>query len=72
MIILRSRMFISKEDSAELSKHYAEQAKNGVIVLDNYTDLVHVSEQDNVINVIAGLDPENEEEQSEEEPVMQQ
>lgn len=67
MIILKHRGWITAEELAIAAEMYAKQAEGGVIVLDDNTDLVHVSEPENVIKLITGLDPENEEEQEQSE-----
>lgn len=58
MIILRARQFMTAEDLEKASEMYGRQSKNGVIVLDDRTDLVHVSDDIEIetVNIAAGKD----------------
>ena len=52
MIILKCRTYSTEEMRLNLSKEYGKQLDNGVLVLDDNMDLVHVSEPENEVTVI--------------------
>lgn len=57
MIILKSRSYMTKEDLVEASEAYGKQLKNGVLILDERMDLVHISEMPckiDTVNIVTG------------------